>query len=147
MEALHAIFSDPRAMRYWDTLPHAKVAQTRQFVEAMMGTPFAQGEDFVAEYAGRAIGKAGFWRLPEIGFILHPDCWGQGLGSEAVAAVIDHGFKTRGLSEITADVDPRNQASVRFLEKLGFVETGRESKTIKVGSEWCDSVYYRLTNR
>ena len=111
VDALHAVFSNPRAMRYWDTLPHSQVTQTRQFVEAMMHTPFAQGEDFVAEYAGRVIGKAGFWRLPEIGYILHPDCWGQGLGSEAVAAVADYGFKTRGLSEITADVDPRNQAS------------------------------------
>ncbi len=147
VDALHVVFSDPRAMRYWDTLPHSDVAQTRQFVEAMIGTPLAEGEEFVAELDGRVIGKAGFWRFPEIGFILHPDCWGRGLGREAVATVVDHGFNETGLSEVTADVDPRNHASIRLLEKLGFAETGRRSRTIKVGEEWCDSVYYALKKR
>ena len=32
VEDLHAIFSDPRAMRYWDTLPHEQVAQTLSLI-------------------------------------------------------------------------------------------------------------------
>ena len=85
--------------------------------------------------------------MPEIGYILNPDYWGQGLGSEAVAAVTDYGFKKRELPEVTAEVDPRNKASIRLLEKLGFDETGRKSRTIQVGKHWCDSVYHALASR
>jgi hypothetical protein len=37
--------------------------------------------------AGDVIGKAGAWALPEVGFLLHPDYWGQGLAQEAMRAV------------------------------------------------------------
>lgn len=141
---LHAVFSDARAMRYWSTLPHDDIAKTRGFVEGMIGLAPPQGEDFVVVFDGRVIGKAGFWRFPEVGFIFHPDVWGKGLAREAVSALIDHGFGARGLDEIVADVDPRNAASLRLLAGLGFVETGREANTIQVGDEWCDSVYLRL---
>ena len=44
----------------------------------------------------------------EIGFALRQARWGQGLGSEAVAAVIDFAFNEVGLHRIEADVDPRD---------------------------------------
>ena len=50
-------------------------------------TPDAS-DDFVIEFQGRVIGKAGFWRVPEVGYILHPDSWGQGFAAEALRAVI-----------------------------------------------------------
>lgn len=142
--ALHRVFSDARAMAYWGTLPHTEIAETRGFVQGMMGLAYAAGEDFVVVFEGRVVGKAGLWRLPEIGFILHPEVWRRGLAREAVSALAEYGFGTRGLTEITADVDPRNQASIGLLEGLGFVETGREARTIQVGDDWCDSVYYAL---
>mgnify|MGYP003347797219 CR=1 FL=1 len=43
------------------------------------------------------------------------------------------------------DVDPRNKASIRLLERLGFAETHRAARTWLVGEEWCDSVYFALT--
>ena len=60
VDQLHVVFSDPRAMQYCDTLPHSDVTQTRQFVAAMMGTPFVEGEEFVVEFEGRVIGKVEF---------------------------------------------------------------------------------------
>ena len=45
---------------------------------------------------------------PEVGFLLHPDCWGKGLGREAMTAVIDHLFATHPLPHLTAEADPRN---------------------------------------
>jgi ribosomal-protein-alanine N-acetyltransferase len=102
------------------------------------------GDDFIITLEGQVIGKAGCWRLPQIGFILHPDCWGKGLAREAVAAVIERLFVEHGLAEITADVDPRNQSSLGLLERLGFRETSRAARTWHVGDEWCDSVYLAL---
>jgi ribosomal-protein-alanine N-acetyltransferase len=56
-------------------------------------------------------------------------------------AIIPHIFATSDVPELTADVDPRNGASLRLLEKLGFHETGRAERTFFLYGDWADSVY------
>ena len=142
--AFHAIMSDPRAMLYWSTPPHATLDETREWVASMVEDSPEEREDFVVELDGRVIGKAGCYRLPEIGYILHPDVWGRGYAREAMAAVIAHIFATREIDKITADVDPRNTASTGLLLRLGFTETHRARGTWQVGDQLCDSVYFAL---
>lgn len=144
-EALHAVFARADATRYWSTPPHADMAVTRDWLDSMLAIPPDEGEDFIVEHQGRVIGKAGFYRFPEVGFILHPDAWGRGLGFEALQAVLARGFAVHGLPRADADVDPRNAACQRLLSRLGFRETGRAERTWNVGGEWCDSVYLSLT--
>jgi RimJ/RimL family protein N-acetyltransferase len=141
LEAMHAVLSHPRAMRYWSTPPHQNLAQTREWLAGMIAARPEESDDFVVEHEGRVIGKAGFFRVPEIGYILHPDFWGLGLAHEALTAVIAKVFATFPIDAVEADVDPRNEASLRLLGRLGFVETRRASRTWLVGEEWCDSVY------
>ncbi|WP_454759172.1 GNAT family N-acetyltransferase [Caulobacter segnis] len=142
LPAIHAILSDPRATRYWSTPPHATLEQSRDWLAGMIAIDPAEGEDFVVEHDGAVIGKAGFYRFPEVGFIFHPDHWGRGFAGEALSVVLDRGLASR--PEAIADVDPRNDASLKLLTRLGFAETGRKEKTWLVGDEWCDSVYLRL---
>ena len=144
LDAFHAILSDPAAMRYWSSAPHQAPEQTREWLDGMLADGPPESDDFVIELDGRAIGKAGCWRVPQIGYILHPDHWGQGLATEALTAVIGHVLSTREIDAIKADVDPRNEGSLRLLAKLGFVETHRAKRTWLVGEEWCDSVYLAL---
>ncbi len=144
LDAFHSILSDPRATRYWSTPPHETREQSEAWLKAMIRSPEYLAADFVVEFEGRTVGKAGFYRLPEIGFILHPDVWGLGVGREAVAAVIDHAFETRGQTELTADVDPRNAASIRVLEGAGFRRTGAAERTFQIGDTWVDSLFYGL---
>ena len=141
---MHAVLSSPEAMRYWATPPHTSLHQSREWLKAMMASPENESDDLVVEYQGRVIGKAGFWRLPEIGYVFHPDSWGMGLGFECLSALIDRAFRRFAFDGLLADVDPRNTGSLRLLAKLGFVETRREAATILVGDEWCDSVYLEL---
>jgi [ribosomal protein S5]-alanine N-acetyltransferase len=143
-EPLHALLSDPVAMRWWSSLPHETLDQTRAWVEGMMAGNAAGAPDFVVEWNGGAIGKAGFWKLPDVGYILHPDAWGMGLAREAVGAAIDHVFAERLTDIVTADVDPENAASIRLLERLGFARTGWAERTWNIGGVWKDSVYYAL---
>lgn len=138
------MLSDPRAMRYWSTPPHADLEQTRAWLASMIQAPPETSCDYVIEHAGRVIGKAGCWRVPEIGYILHPDAWGQGLAREALSAAIPEIFARFPIDAITADVDPRNAASLKLLHRLGFIETHRTARTWLVGKEWCDSVYLAL---
>jgi [ribosomal protein S5]-alanine N-acetyltransferase len=145
LEAFHAILSDAAAMRYWSTPPHRSLDQSRTWLQSMIDIPAQEGEDWVIDLDGRAIGKAGLWRFPEIGFILHPAYWGRGYAEEALRPVLARAFGRHRLAHVEADVDPRNTASLRLLTRLGFVETGRAERTLKVGDDWCDSVYLRLT--
>jgi ribosomal-protein-alanine N-acetyltransferase len=144
LEPVHAILSNPLATRYWSTPPHTDREQTREWLEGMIAAAPEVSDDFIVECDGRVVGKAGCWRLPEIGYILHPDYWGRGLATEALTAVIAHLFAGRDVGAITADVDPRNEASLKLLARLGFVETHRAQRTWLVGDEWCDSVYLAL---
>ena len=144
VEAFHAIMSDPRAMRYWSTPPHATLEETRLWVEAMVERSAGTCNDFVVELDGRLIGKAGCFKLPDIGYILHPDLWGRGYAREAMEAVIAHVFARNDLDRLTADVDPRNTASIGLLLRLGFTETHRAKGSWQVGDELCDSVYFAL---
>lgn len=142
--ALHAVFTDPEAMRYWSTAPHQAFSQTEAWVDDMIAAPPELSDDFLVEEAGVVIGKAGFWRLPELGFILRRDRWRQGLMLEALTAVIAHGFHARGLAEITADVDPRNAACLGLLHRLGFEKRSEASRTFCIDGVWSDSVYLSL---
>jgi RimJ/RimL family protein N-acetyltransferase len=143
LEAIHAIMSDPEVMRFWSTPPHASLEQTRAWLEPMVSADAGEGDEFVLEHGGEVIGRLGAWRLPEIGFFLRRDRWGQGFATEALEAFTRHAAR-RGLEALTADVDPRNQACLNLLTRAGFRETGRATATFVVDGEVCDSVYLRL---
>lgn len=144
LEAIHAVLSNPETTVYWYEPPHSTFQQSKEWLASMIQIPDETGEDFIVEHEGRVIGKAGFHAFPMIGFIFHPDSWGRGFASEALAAVIRRAFATHQLAFIEADVDPRNERSLRLLKRLHFREVGREKRTWNVGGRWCDSVFLRL---
>ena len=138
--ALHPIFADREAMRFWSSAPKS-LAQTEEFVrETIRAYQAGTGDDFVVLFEGAVIGKAGLWRANEIGFIFFRSVWGAGIASEAVRAIMSRA-SMRGVTSIIADVDPRNERCLRLLEKLGFVQTGAAKRTVLVDDEWADSVY------
>ena len=59
--------------------------------------------------------------VAELGYRLKRAEWGQGLGTEAAAALVDWGFRYAGYRMITASTMTANDASRRVLEKLGFI--------------------------
>jgi RimJ/RimL family protein N-acetyltransferase len=143
--ALHPIFADARAMRYWSTPPHADFAETLAYVRAAIAaTEAGRGDDQVVLFDGRVIGKCGLWDNEEVGFIFSPEVWGMGLAGEALGLVIERA-RHRGVDHIRAEADPRNEACLRLLTRAGFSETGRAKATMRVGDEWVDSVYLELT--
>jgi [ribosomal protein S5]-alanine N-acetyltransferase len=144
LDAMFEIMSNPAAMRYWSTLPHADRDVTRPWLDKKIARNAAGGEDYFIELDGRVIGEVGAGRLPDFGFMIHPDFWGRGFATEASTAFIAHVFGNTAATELLADVDPRNVASLRVLDRLGFTETGRAERTFLLGDEWCDSVYLAL---
>ncbi|WP_432450048.1 GNAT family N-acetyltransferase [Aliiroseovarius marinus] len=143
--ALHAVFSDPRAMVYWSHAAHDTPARTQDTLDGMIRSYQETGLEYVIEHDGAVIGKAGLWRLGEIGYILHPDHWGKGLASEALAAILPAAWaRHEELAEITAEIDPENTASARLLTRFGFRLTHSARSTIQINGKWCDSAYFAL---
>lgn len=55
----------------------------------------------------------------EIGWHLHPDCWGRGLATEAATALLARAFAL-GLPEVWAVTHPDNHRSAGVCRKLGM---------------------------
>jgi [ribosomal protein S5]-alanine N-acetyltransferase len=142
---MHKILSKDDAMLYWATPPHSDFAQTQAWIADMVAATASGSEDFIIEIDGRVAGKVGAYRLPEFGYILHPNYWGRGLATEAVRAFLGHVYQTRpDITKLNTDIDPRNTASVRLVEELGFSETGRAERTFETHIGWCDSIYFAI---
>lgn len=69
-------------------------------------------------------GTAGLRPLDDLGFEIYyslaPSAWGRGYATEAAAAVLAHALGPMGLSEVFAEVDEGNTASVAVIERLGM---------------------------
>ncbi|MBC2875464.1 MULTISPECIES: GNAT family N-acetyltransferase [Streptomyces] len=99
---------------------------------------------------GRLIGRADLDLDPfsekagTIGFMLHPDTWGAGFGTETVHLLCALGFRHLGLHRIWATRSPSNTASGRTLSKAGLVEEGRIREQFFVDGGWRDSVVHAV---
>jgi ribosomal-protein-alanine N-acetyltransferase len=67
----------------------------------------------------------------EIGYWIGEPLWNQGIGTEAVGAVIKFGIEQLQLQEITASCKADNIASSKVLIKNGMKETVRTGQLIQ----------------
>jgi len=86
------------------------------------------------------------WRA-EVGYALGQPYWGQGYIQETLRAVLDYGFATLNLHRIEAEIDPENSASVRAVERLGFVGEGLLRERWLVEGKTSDSLMMGLLRR
>lgn len=120
--ALHKVYADPHAMRFWSTPPHRAIEETAALVNLLMAGP---GRSWAIHRrdGGTAIGNVyylGNSGPPGMGYILHPSHWGQGLMSEAVRGALAFGYDRMGLDRVELWIDSRNLASQRVAERTGF---------------------------
>lgn len=151
--ALFAIFNDPETMRYWTTPAMGDLAEAEALLRdirrhAEAGTLFQWG--LARREDDLLIGTCTLFRIEnehrrcELGYILRRDHWGRGLAHEALTAVVNHAFGTLRLHRLEADIDPRNAASVRSVERLGFTLEGHLRERYFVAGEIQDSLIYGL---
>jgi RimJ/RimL family protein N-acetyltransferase len=87
----------------------------------------------------------------ELGYIFNPRYQHQGYASEAVAALVAHAFAKRTMHRIYAHCNPKNSASWKLLERVGFRREGLLRQNIFFRCDaagaplWTDTyVYARL---
>jgi [ribosomal protein S5]-alanine N-acetyltransferase len=75
---------------------------------------------------------------------------GQGVGTEGVRALLDVAFEPEpdglGLHRVQANIMPRNAASLRVAEKVGFRREGLAPRYLKIAGQWEDHVMLALTS-
>jgi RimJ/RimL family protein N-acetyltransferase len=80
-------------------------------------------------------------RRAEIGLMIgEADCRGQGLASEAIAAVTDYAFRDLRLHKATAGCYGANIGSVRAFLNAGFAPEGRRPSHYRSDEAWDDLV-------
>lgn len=84
------------------------------------------------------------WRRPELSYWLVPEVHGEGYGKEAVALVIEYGFRVYATPAVGARVYDFNDASRGLMESLGFTEEGRIRKDRFIDGEYRDTILYGL---
>ncbi|WP_295800759.1 GNAT family protein [uncultured Microbulbifer sp.] len=134
LPALQQIFSAPEVVRYMSGELQDTEQKSREYLLSIQqgfltGALYQWGLEWCGEVVGTTT-LAGLERYPggiyqaEIGFALAPAHWGCGLMRQTLPALLEFAFSRLGLRRISADVDPRNLASLRLLEFLGFQREG-----------------------
>ena len=78
----------------------------------------------------------------EIGYWLAEPLWNRGIVTEAVAAITERAFRELEVVRIQAAIYAWNPASMRVLEKCGYVREGVLKKSVWKDGNLVDSVMY-----
>lgn len=81
-----------------------------------------------------------------LGYKLDKDEVNCGVMTKALGEAVDNLFKEYKLHRIEANILPRNKASIRVVDKLGFVNEGLSKKYLKINGVWEDHIHYVLLN-
>jgi ribosomal-protein-alanine N-acetyltransferase len=153
VDDFYAIYSNLEVMRYWSTPPLPDRDAASKLISEIHES-FERHEILKWGIALRSdhtlIGSVTLFHLDfthrraEIGYALGRPFWGKGYMQETLKAVLSYAFEELNLHRIEADVDPRNTASVKTVERLGFRREGYLRERWQVNGEIQDAYFYGL---
>ena len=147
------LYADEDAVRFGFAPPmkrlsdaEALIAEThrRASSRSLFHWGVARRDDDVIVGHATLLGLAPAHHRAEIGYSIERACWGRGLGTEAVGVLLGFAFEHLSLRRVEADVDPRNVASLRVLEKHGFRREGFIRQRWELAGELQDAVFLGL---
>lgn len=152
--ALYPLLRDERIYRYIPTdPPTSRQALAARFRTLEARTSPAGDELWLNwalrkqtpdDYIGRLEATVLADRTAFIAYELAPQYWGQGFAAEACARILEHLEHEYTVTRVLAEVDTRNTASTKLLERLGFERVGfRPAADFFKGSASDEYVYQR----
>ncbi|MEO6364467.1 MAG: GNAT family protein [Luteimonas sp.] len=156
VDGLYALYSDPAVTRYWSFAAWTQRAQAETLLQHAI---VSRSADRILCWAiadaardalvgsltlfniNRAQGRA------DIGYALQSAEWGKGYAKQSLGLALDHAFGALALRRVEADIDPRNTASCKLVERLGFRQEGLLRERWLVDSALQDSAIYGLLAR
>ena len=112
---------------------HRSIGDSRSYLRYMLRRyrnhePASWGIEW--KDTGEIIGTIGFMWIQsdnasaEVGYSLSRSCWNRGIMTEALGAVIRHGFRSMNLNRIEAQHETTNPASGAVMRKCGMKKEG-----------------------
>jgi len=150
-ERVFAMRSDPVVMQHVNRPLAMSVEDASALIDLIITTVAANDAvqwAITMKSDDTLIGLIGFWRIVkehhigELGYMLASEHWGKGYISEAIATVVPFGFRTLGFHRVEAITRPVNVASIRALEKNGFVQDGHFKENIFWNGAFHDSLHF-----
>jgi len=117
--------------------------------EIQLGTGFGFGIFVDGWFAGEinlnSIHRGAF-QSAYVGYWIDERHAGHGYMPEAVVLVCRFGFESLGLHRLQIAIIPRNGASRRVVDKLGFRNEGIAERYLEINGAWEDHVRYAVTS-
>lgn len=88
----------------------------------------------------------GAFQSCHVGYSLDERHLGQGYMREGLSRGIQYMFDKVGLHRLEANIMPRNTASIRVVEKLGFEREGYMRKYLRIHGVWEDHLQFVMFN-
>ena len=144
---------DPHVARYvlWDA--QKNISEARGYIRYMlrkyrMGDPASWGIEW--KETGEIIGTIGFMWIQkenaaaEVGYSLSRGYWNRGIMTEALEAVLRHGFRTMNLNRIEAQHETPNTASGAVMRKCGMRREGTLRQRLMNKGRFVDVELYAI---
>jgi RimJ/RimL family protein N-acetyltransferase len=139
---------DPRVAKYCRWFPHKSLEETQAYLQICLNAEYCwaitlkENDEPIGVIDLVGINSVG---VPEIGYVLMHDKWGQGIMTEAVKAVVEELFKN-GYKKVGACHNIDNPASGRVMEKAGMKYVRSCMAQRKFGSdEQCEVRCYGIS--
>jgi RimJ/RimL family protein N-acetyltransferase len=153
LESIFAYRSDPRINQFYSINPKT-VADLGDYLKRNIVTfNVASGYSlFVIRKNKTIIGDVGIncWgyhnKICAIGYALKPEYQRKGYAFSSLRIFIDTLFVKYEKNRIQATFDPKNEPSMKLLEKLGFTKEGYLREVEFENSKWKDEILYALLN-
>jgi RimJ/RimL family protein N-acetyltransferase len=130
LDALWALYCDPEITKYIPDAPKTYAEAREELEWHRNGHPTYPELGLWAtihKETGKFIGRCGLlpWTIEdvqevEVAYTIAREYWGQGLGTEAAQAILQHGLDQLHYSRLICLIDPENLASQKVAEKIGM---------------------------
>jgi [ribosomal protein S5]-alanine N-acetyltransferase len=126
-EMFYSLNLDPEVMKYTGENPFKSLDDAKKFLRDYdQYQKYGVGRLAVIEKGtGEFLGWCGLKYSPEgnfydLGYRFFRTNWGKGFATETSFAILEFGFRQRGLGEIVGRAYTVNTASIKVLEKIGM---------------------------
>lgn len=153
---LFLLLADPHLYLYVPGEPPANVAaleeQCKRMASPASPPPGDRWLNWVlrAKESGSRIGRVQATirddRSAYLAYEIGAPFWRRGFAAEACARLLRALFEDDRVTRVVAEVDTRNAASIRLLERLGFACTARREAADFFKGSWSDEWTYVLTD-
>ena len=145
--------SDEKIMKYLDKAPARDLDDAYKYIQMISDL---EKNNLDVTWAitlkgnTKLLGTICFWNIQkehyraELGYVLHPEYWRKGFMQEALTVVLKYGFNVMKLHSVEAHVNPNNIASIKLLEKNGFIREAYFKEDYFYDGKFLDTAVYSL---